>query len=297
MERTKPSKKPSAILCSDIHLREDTPVCRTDDYWTAQWKKMDFIKELQKKYNCPVLCGGDLFHHYKASPHLLTETMKHLPAKFFSCMGQHDLPQHSLDLAYKSGFATLVESEDIRLFPDWEFNTQICHYGQEPLKMDGRTKNILIWHKLAFKGKPPYPGAPHEGQSSIILRKYPEIDLFLVGDNHLTFTSTYGNQLLVNPGSMMRMTADQIDHKPCVFLWFAEDNTVQQIFLPIEQNVITREHIEKKQERDERIDAFVSKINSEYEVEMDFEANLKNFFTVNNTPQEIQQVIYNAIEG
>ena len=162
--------------------------------------------------------------------------------------------------------------------------------------MDGRTKNILIWHKLAYKGEKPYPDAPHESQSSIILRKYPDVDLFLMGDNHLTFTTTYGNQLLVNPGSMMRMTADQIDHKPCVFLWYAEDNTVQQVFLPIEQGVITREHIEKKEERDERIDAFISKLDTDWEAGMSFEENLEAHFNVNKTKPEIKSIIYKSIE-
>jgi DNA repair exonuclease SbcCD nuclease subunit len=296
MQRTRTNKKPSAILCSDIHLREDIPVCRTDDYWSAQWRKMDFISGLQKKWNIPVLCGGDVFHHWKISPYLITETMKHLPAKFYSCMGQHDLPQHLISLAYKSGFATLVESENIKLFPEWNFNVQICHYGQEPIKMDGRTKNILIWHKLAFKGAPPYPGAPHSGQSSDILRKHPDVDLFLMGDNHQTFTSTYGNQLLVNPGSMMRMTADQIDHKPCVFLWYAQDNTVEQVFLPIEQGVVSREHIDKVEQRDGRIEAFISRLDKEYEVGMSFEQNLEVFLAENNVRDSVKQIIYQAIE-
>ena len=68
MERTNKSnviQQASAILCGDVHLREDSPICRTDDVWAAQWKKIDFISDLQKTHDCPVLCSGDLFDYWK----------------------------------------------------------------------------------------------------------------------------------------------------------------------------------------------------------------------------------------
>ena len=54
-------KTPSAILTADIHLRDDIPICRTDDYWRSMWQKVKFISKLQKQYQVPVLDAGDLF--------------------------------------------------------------------------------------------------------------------------------------------------------------------------------------------------------------------------------------------
>ncbi len=34
---------PTAILISDIHLRLDTPKCRTDNYFKAQTKKITIL--------------------------------------------------------------------------------------------------------------------------------------------------------------------------------------------------------------------------------------------------------------
>jgi len=96
MERTKNIKIPNLILCSDFHIREDIPSCFIGDFQKEQWDALDFISKLQQRHNIPILHGGDFFHRWKASPWLLTKAMKHLPAKFFSCAGQHDLPQHSL---------------------------------------------------------------------------------------------------------------------------------------------------------------------------------------------------------
>ena len=58
-----------AIITADIHLRETSPQCRTDDYWKAQEDKIEFLKELQHKHHdCPILDGGDLFDQWKPSP-------------------------------------------------------------------------------------------------------------------------------------------------------------------------------------------------------------------------------------
>jgi hypothetical protein len=50
------------------------------------------------------------------------------------------------------------------------------------------------------------------------------------------------------------------------------------VFLPIEpgNKVISREHLEKKEERDERIQAFIEKLTDESITDVNFQDNLKN---------------------
>jgi DNA repair exonuclease SbcCD nuclease subunit len=287
-------KQPSAIFCADLHLRETNPICRTDDYTKAQWRKMDFIKDLQKRYSCPVVCGGDVFDHWKPSPYLLSETMKHLPDRFCSVMGNHDLPQHSLSLIDKSGINVLKEAGKLTILSG-------VHFGQEPdtnfsTNFEfGEKGQLLVWHTMVWQKVKPYPTCI-DPPASAILKKYPKYTTILCGDNHKTFVEQYEGRLLVNPGSLMRMDADQIDHKPCVFLWFAETNTVQQVFLPIEEGVVSREHLIVKEERDERITAFVEKLSGNYETSLSFEQNLEEFMKVNNIDNEVKQIIYKSIE-
>jgi predicted phosphodiesterase len=297
MQRTRQDKKPTAILCSDFHLREDTPICYTGDYQEEQWRCVDFISDLQRKYDCWVFHGGDLFDKWKPSPWLLRQAILHLPTQFHTCYGQHDLPQHSLDLINKCGINVLEAAKKLTVVG--------THWGQTPsdepnfwyenTMIGSKPKGILIWHKLVYKGEAPFPGATG-GQASMILRKYPLYDLILTGDNHMTCTATYGDQILVNPGSMMRMDADQFDFKPSVFLWFAETNTIEQIFLPIKQDVISREHLNRAKERDSRIDAFVSRLDANYESAISFEENLDNFFKVNRIRKGVKDIIYKAID-
>ena len=59
------------------------------------------FSDLQQKYDCPVYHAGDLFDYWKPSPALLAKTMEHLPKDFYTAYGNHDLPQHNIELAYK----------------------------------------------------------------------------------------------------------------------------------------------------------------------------------------------------
>ena len=298
MERTKYKpqlidfKKADAILTSDWHLREDTPTCFTGDFQKEQWDAVSTIKALQEIHHCPVIHAGDMFHHWKPSPWLLTMTIIYLPEKFYTIYGQHDLPQHNLNLIEKCGIHNLDVSQKLT----------VCngtHYGQTPwsglFAHSTLPLSILVWHHLTYLSKP-FPGA-EGGMAEGILRKYSQFDLIVTGDNHQSFTTEYKGRRLVNPGNITRQVADQIDFQPRVALWYAEDNSITWVNLPIQKDVISKEHLLVKQERDERIDAFISKLNGEYVTELSFEENIDNFFAVNDIDEKVKQIIYKAIEN
>lgn len=301
-------KNVNAILCSDIHLRETQPTCRTDNFFETQFKKLDFISELQQKYDCPVLHGGDLFHHWKPSPYLISMAAKNLPINFHTVYGQHDLPQHSLELKHKSGIYTL----DSTLRKHQFHVLESASWGQKPDKVSVFVKvaknkeeekllsaeiykKVLVWHKFNYIGKKPWPDCT-EPKAHSLLHKYPQFDLILTGDNHKPFVSKYEGRLLVNPGSMTRQDADQIDFKPRVYLWNADKNEVEAVYLPIEEGVVVRTHIDDKKEKDEMLNAFIAKLNTEWETTLSFEDNLERFITNNKLRKEVVQLIYQAME-
>ena len=292
MERGKHLKLPTALFCSDLHLREDTPTCWIGDFQAEQWKALQYIKDLQERFNIPVFIAGDIFHIWKSSPWLLSMTMNHFPKQAFCIAGQHDLPQHNLQLINKSGLYTLAKAGYVTILNE-------CHWEQDPIEgsyyFEEYDCHLLVWHKLVYQQKP-FPGA-EGGMAAGLLRKWKQFPTILCGDNHCSFSEEYQGRLLVNPGSLTRQTADQIDFKPAVYLWFAEDNTVQRIYLPIVEGVISREHLDIKEQRNERIDAFVSKLNDEYQAEMSFEENLESFFNINNVREPIKGIIYKSLEN
>jgi DNA repair exonuclease SbcCD nuclease subunit len=283
--------KADLLLTSDWHLREDQPICRTDNFWEEQWKKVDFIYELQKEHKCDVIHAGDLFHHWKPSPYLLSETMRHLPQRFLTIYGQHDLPQHSLELSHKCGINTLEAANILSILPG-------THFGMNPLPVtygSGSSKPILVWHRLVWQGKPPWPGCT-DPSATEVLEQNPEYGLIITGDNHQTFTCKHDGRWLVNPGSLSRQKSDQEKHRPVVFLWFEKTNEIQPIYIPIQKGVVTREHLEKKEERDDRIEAFIARLNGGWEVGDTFEENLTQFTKENVVRPSVIEIINRAME-
>lgn len=106
-------KKPDAILTADWHLQDTQPRCRLDEFWTTQWKKVDFISALQRQYDCPVLHAGDLFEIPRPSPMLLSETIRHIPKQFYTIYGNHDLPDRNIKFGYKSGVHVLETAKKL----------------------------------------------------------------------------------------------------------------------------------------------------------------------------------------
>lgn len=300
-------KKPTAIICSDIHLREDTPTCRTDDYFKALGKKIVFIRRLQEKYNCCVLDGGDLFTRWKSAPGLLTWAINNLPKRMITVAGNHDLPQHSMDMYHRSSLATLEAAGTISVNPDsleidkkmvifscpWKSKIPIPreHY-------DGRRK-VLLLHAMTYHKEVPFPGAEKIVTNARgFLDKAKGFDLVIIGHNHKQFIVKDGDRTLISPGSLMRMSADQMDFQPQVYLWYAEDNSIEAIKVPIEAETVSRSHLNDESEEENRAEAFIERLREDVELGVSFEKNLERFFLSHKeTKPAVENVVWEVVKG
>lgn len=312
MKRTTRVRQPSAILSADWHLRDDTPVCRTDDYFAAMESKIDFILDLQKSYDDrpPILVAGDLFQRAFSSPYLEAWAIEKMMGALIVCIpGQHDLPNHNLNLYHKSSMAVLENAGvllvgqlvgtgegfnalfgEVHTFPYGTAITPVIRRNR-PLKQENRS--ICLAHQLVYRGRELWPGMEAERARDLLDRV--NYDLVVTGDNHQTFTLKRNDKLLVNPGSLMRQDADQEDHEPCVFLWYAETNEAEPIYLPIEDDVITREHIERQEQRENRINVFVARLQDDYEVGLSYRKNLRAHMRENKTDKPVRQLVWDAV--
>ena len=294
------SKKADAILSADLHIRPDVPVGRIDDYFGAMERKIDFILALSKQHECPILVAGDLGNKplNNGWPVWLLEwTIKKFEGHEIICIaGQHDLPNHRLDLWEKSGIGVLHAAGAIKLIfnPILIKNTFAIfpfHYGQEiEDKTDHGSPNIAMTHQMVIENKPLWPGQEAPKGNSL-LKKFPEFSIIHSGDNHLPFTTEHQGRILVNPGSMMRNTADQIDHKPRVYLWWAETNRIEPVYLPSEQDVISREHIKDTTERDNRFDALITRVKTDVEIQLKYEDNVVKYFKKFRTEKAVKDKV------
>ena len=285
MRRTRHNK--IAILTSDWHLREDAPDCRTDDFWEVQWGKVQYISNLQKKYKCPVLHGGDLFHHWKPSPFLLAMAFRYLPDHFYTIYGQHDLPNHNYELRNKSGIYTLEMGNRLKVIDGG-------HWGSD-WPGSFYDSGIGVWHKFIWDGdKLPWPGC-EELTAVQALKKYnKDFDLILTGDHHRPFTQKYKGSILVNPGSLSRQASDYALHKPRVYLYDGE--TVIPHYIPISVGVVSDVHVQLVREREDRLSAFIERINTDWEVTLSFQDNLNRFFSKNKVHPKVKKIIYESLE-
>ncbi len=303
-------KQPDVILTADIHLRDTIPICRTDDFFLAQSNKIKFIKNLQEKYNnIPILDAGDLLDKWKSSPYLEAWAIRNLPY-IITVPGNHELPSHNINYLDKSSLSVLEAAGKIKILKDdKEILSNYDKYGDQfsitgfpwniPIKKydgDFKGRRVAIAHILTYESESIWPGLVAI-KGIDLLKKMSGYDLIITGHNHIPFITKYKGRLLVNPGSMTRAHADQINHKPRVYLWYSENNSIEEVYLPIEDNVISREHIERKEKRNERVDSFVNRLKDEYEIGISFEKNLEAYFSTNRVRYQVKDLIQESING
>jgi predicted phosphodiesterase len=300
-------RKAKAIFCADLHIRETQPECRTDDFWTAQQDKMLQLSELQQKHNCPILCAGDLFHHWKPSPFLITWCIKCLPKNIIVVPGNHDLPNHSMELLGKSGLQTLHEAGIVEIIPDKLTNVMRINddedlvfafpWGVEPKNPEdeGSEFTIALIHRLVSSDKDNLWFHADASSATSFIKKLSGYDIIVTGDNHQSFVAKYKDTLLINPGCFTRQTATMEDHEPSVSLWYG-DHHVERKILQYDKNVISRKHLDHVKERDERMEKFIDQLNDNYKLDLSYEKNLESYFEKNSEHQQIQEMVWESLE-
>jgi len=297
-------EKVSAVLCSDLHIRADAPLCRTDDFQAAMFEKLDFIFNLCRQYDVPLLCGGDIGHRSQW-PNWLLERFMALAegVKIISALGQHDLPGHNLNELSRSACGVFQRAKVVNFENGVVDDKYImtCHFdeGLPKIHDDGRKSKlpmVLLTHRMVIDGKQDWPGQQTE-QAMSLLNQLSFCQLVLTGDNHIPFVvQAKDKRLLVNPGSMMRMTAGQLNHRPRVYLWDAVASQVSPVYLPVAKGVIDRNYIEAESLRDERMRAFTDRIKIDYRAGVDYIDDLHRYFENNRTWDKAQQRVWEACE-
>ncbi len=299
------------IFTSDLHIRSTVPRARKDDFIGAMEKKLRFILDLARQ-SPPLLCGGDMLDKARSDQELvqwLIRLFREYNIEIITTLGQHDLPEHSMAQYNRSSLAVLEAAGAIKVLT--KNRGPIIHtngwaywgyaWGEVPDEsmQDRKRKNILLWHHMVT-ADPLWP-TQEVVQPGRLLREYPWYDLILTGDNHGTILEAtrmddYGKvRRLINPGSMMRQTAAQVDHKPCVFRYEGDHLAPEQIFLPIEQGVLDLTQLQEEKARDGRIEAFVERLNTGVELGLDFEANLKAHLEANPVRESVSKMIWKCV--
>ena len=300
------------IICGDLHLSDTIPKCRTDNYFEAQWKKIAYIDKLCQVYDCHAVFPGDICDKPKLSPWVERTAIEKMPP-FIGVPGQHDLPYHNINNYLESSLSVIeqgCQGECVVLEPFTDGTSSIhirttqgnnllikgeywgCGELDKPEKDSIVNRNILIKHSMVWTGTTPYPGCEADSVHKVLLNR-PEYDLIITGDNHKHVKAESKGRILINCGSVMRMSSDQVDHRPCVYLYNAEYNEVERIEIPVRKGVISREHIEEDIQREQQKKALIRNLKSNSRPSLNFKNNLKE--AVKDLDKEVKEVVEQSL--
>lgn len=271
------NRKKALLFTADWHCTLSQPICRTDDYQAAFWGKIKQVKQIAKKYDATIFNAGDLFEFWKASPKLTNKCISRFPKNMFAILGNHDLPQHNLKLKKDCSWMTLLLSGIFHPYYQ-KFYKRMGNWGQDPETVRPISvlgKKIILSHIMCYMGKSPWPGSKDYTAEEVI-DLYPEADVIVTGHNHRTFVEKKNGRLLINPGSLTRHKADQMNHNPCVFIYWPESHHYKKVYLTIEESedVMTRDHLDYKKEREASVGRFMRKVKLRKAPALSFEENI-----------------------
>ena len=309
--------KPLLITTSDLHLSPKPPICRKEhiDWWEYQLNNIKFIKEQQDKYKVPLFIAGDLFNDWyfdkvqdKTKWNELILLLKSFNYPIKTIPGQHDLQNNiintvnstaykSLDLVLNCDISNNSYETETYIIDGFSFGTDLSK-----IKCESTDKlKIIMIHTPVWYNKEPYPGASENGNIKNLYNKLSAYDVVISGDFHKGFVCTYKNTLFINNGSLMRIKADQINYKPFITLLY-DDLSYKQIYMPIENDLITKEHIDIASFKENRLKCFTNYINTKIKYKdnnsdlfnnilTEFINNIKIHNETRNLLQEVKDVI------
>ena len=300
------------IFTGDLHLREDKPKCRTDDFWDTQYKKLRHLSGLYHKYGCPTLCSGDVFHRARSSQYLEQWVSQHIPC-LWTTSGNHDLPYNSIKQYYSSSLSVIAASKKIQVL-----NNEVvyCSWNQVAVhglhwksdiesyikhaEFDDKYFHVALIHIYAYDQKSFYKEDEIAVHADKLMERLSPFKLIVTGHNHHPFVKRKGDQLLVNPGSMTRQKSDE-DHRPRAYVWDKTTNKVEIEYFPAPDGVMDYSTAEEEKERNERLEAFVEEVKKIHpelvgKSEVDLEENFNLFFEKHKTDQDIVEMILQWIQ-
>jgi hypothetical protein len=299
-----------AIACADIHLSLNPPAARAEEpnWFEAMARPLLELNVLAKKYDCPVLCAGDVFDRWNSPPELINFALQTLPDGMIVIPGQHDLPNHSMAEIERSAFWTLIKSGKIKItgsprqcflnLPAHRLRNVNCApavYGfgwGSPFEIPTiiNKLNIALIHKYFWVPGAGYPNAPAEDRAhGNAFRGY---QCVITGDNHISFED--GN--FFNCGSLMRLKSDQGNHKPSVVLIY-ESGVMNRHYLDISKDVFNPTVKDMIPQSTPEFKELFEQFDELKTLTLDFEQALTQVMNKGKTPPAVRQHIERAVES
>jgi predicted phosphodiesterase len=295
------------LITADWHVRGDSPRCRTDEDWVdSQRKDIQFIVHTAKAQGVDaIMIVGDVFHQPRAATeavNMVLEELKKFPSVYI-LPGNHDLPYHDYANIERSSIGTLLKS-----FPELgkadpeTYGSELKFMDAQPFGLDEPgTAPIRFVHRLVF---PNAEARPIEGigqTAEELAEEFKGNDIIICGDYHHAFIQVFGSQMVINPGCINIQAADMMDYSPVVFIadipagqsrpWRAEVRTIP---IPQMGGIVTDAYLRQEEEREDRMEAFLTAVSGSASVTLSFRDNLEKAAKL--APVGVQAIITELIQ-
>lgn len=293
------------IITADWHIRATRPRCRVDNDWIeTQRKALNQIVKISKEKKAPVMVVGDLFHSNSDVSFECIQMVQKMAdelGELYILAGNHDLPYHSSENLDKSAIGVLLNSNNVHLIKDyltkWNLEQEypyIISAGNFDEEDDERAE-IVFKHVLTIL-KDDKPDFVDCETPETLLEEFPNAEWIFTGDYHHNFHYEKNGRHVVNSGCLLRQASDFKDYQCGVYFVDMDKNIVE--FVPIidKEQFVDDTYILKQNEREERIERFVDKLNDTKNVSLDFVDNVKKAILQNKLDSDIVDTLNELLE-
>lgn len=293
------------ILTADWHLRATPPRCRIDKDWIeTQREALNQVFDIANQKGCNIYCVGDIFNSNSDTSFECISIVQELSQKLCSVgltlgilAGNHDLLYHSSQNLKKSAVGILLESYNIghildSINDESQDNISAPNFDEKP-----EDKKFMFIHRLVFPDLKSMPPNISAITAEELLEIYPETEWIFTGDYHKSFIYEKNGRKVINPGCLICQATDFKDYTPSVYFIDTDKNIVEKIYIKDNKEYIDDSYILKQDEREKRLDEFISKVNGTKAMTLDFVENVENALSSGNYSKEFANEVRGLVEG